>query len=275
MLGKMRKGLCLILVLLLTACTGNGDVENTDHIPDDTDAETEMADMTHSPDNADIETGTANDFITTPMVATGATHTVVLRSDGSVWTWGSNYYGELGNGRRGAVPMSTPVQVQDIPNVTAIAAGRRYTVALCNDGYVWTWGDNLDGQLGDGTTTNRTTPVEVQGLIDVMAISVGGSHIVALKNDGSVWAWGANDGGRLGDGTSTRRTTPVEVQGLTNVTAIAAGGNQTVALRNDGSVWTWGVNHSGQLGDGTRDGRNTPVQVLGPEGIGHLNLGAK
>ncbi|MBI5238810.1 MAG: hypothetical protein HY887_10405, partial [Deltaproteobacteria bacterium] len=134
---------------------------------------------------------------------------------------------------------------------TAIAGGWYHTIALKNDGTVWTWGWNYYGQLGDGTTTDRLTPVQVSGLTNVTAIASVYDHTIALKNDGTVWTWGANWYGQLGDGTTTNKSAPVQVSGLTSVTAIAGGNKHTIALKNDGTVWAWGANWAGQLGDGT------------------------
>jgi len=202
-------------------------------------------------------------FRTEPMVAGGSFYTAALRNDGTVWAWGDNQFGQLGDGTGWG--SATPVQVQDLRNVVAISAGGEHIAALRNDGTVWTWGRNYAGRLGDGTTTNRYAPVQVQGLTNVIAVSAGAFHTVALRSDGTVWAWGRNAHGQLGDGTGgegeTYSTVPVQVQNLTNVTAISAGGWHTAALRNDGTAWTWGLNQSGELGDGTTTRRNTPVQV--------------
>ena len=154
-------------------------------------------------------------------IASGQQHTIVLKNDGTVWDWGVNYSGQLGDGT--TTDRSTPVQVSGLGNVTAIASARvgdgcgyelDHTIALKNDGTVWTWGYNYYGQLGDGTTTNRSTPVQVSGLSGVTAIAGGGNHTIALKNDGTVWTWGYNYSGQLGDGTTTDRNTPVQVAGL-------------------------------------------------------------
>jgi len=248
-------------------------------------------------------------FRTTPMqvsnltnitaISAGGLHTVALRADGTVWAWGSNFDGQLGNGVGGWDDFlhTVPVQVVGLDNVAAISAGGGHTMALRNDGTVWAWGANGVGQLGDGTggwdddaTFSRSTPVQVPGLSNITAISAGGRHTVVLRNDGVAWTWGANGSGQLGDGTGgtgvvgiePSRTTPVQVQGLTNATMISAGGEHTVALRNDGSVWSWGSNWNGVLGcDGAgyydewghyHNYRTTPVQVLGSGGVGHLNL---
>jgi len=153
------------------------------------------------------------------------------------------------------------ISADNFTTTPMVDGGFAHTIALRYDGTVWAWGENIFGQLGDGTTISRHTPVRVQGLNNITAISAGGGHTVALKNDGTVWAWGFNGAGHLGDGTTINRSTPVRVQGLSNVIAISAGGDHTVALRNDGTVWAWGWNEDGQLGDGTITHRITPVRL--------------
>lgn len=142
-----------------------------------------------------------------------------------------------------------------------VEAGLAHTIALKNDGTVWTWGRNDLGQLGDGTTTDRYTPVQVSGLSSIVAIAAGGSHTVALKNDGSVWAWGNNEHGQLGDGTEIERSTPVQVKNLDHIIAIDAGDCQTIALKNDGTVWIWGNSKHCWLSNGSIMGSKTPVQI--------------
>ncbi|MFP2913744.1 RCC1 domain-containing protein, partial [Pyxidicoccus sp. 3LFB2] len=111
----------------------------------------------------------------------------------------------------------------EAPAAARVAAGYHHTLALKTDGTVWAWGNNTDGQLGDGTNTPRSTPVQVQGLTGVVAIAANDFDTLALKADGTVWAWGNNSYGQLGDGTAPNdRSTPVQVQGLTGVVAIAA-----------------------------------------------------
>ena len=209
---------------------------------------------------SDIFATPSTGFTTSPMISGGSMHTVALRNDGTVWAWGRNTSGQLGDGTTISHRFS-PVQVQNLNNVTAIFAGGLYTVALRNDGTVWAWGRNGAGQLGDGTTTDRFSPVQVQNLNNVTAISAGSNHTVALRNDGTVWAWGNNPWGQLGDGTTADRFSPVQVQNLNSVTAISAGLSHTVALRNDGTVWDWGDNWSGQLSGESARNRSIPVQV--------------
>ena len=127
-----------------------------------------------------------------PQIAGGGEHSIALKSDGTVWAWGNNWVGQLGDGTTSH--RSTPVQVSGLSGVIAIAGGGYHSIALKSDGTVWAWGWNEYGQLGDGTTSHRSTPVQVSGLSGVIAIAGGGYHSIALKSDGTVWAWGNNWG---------------------------------------------------------------------------------
>ncbi|MCZ6688834.1 MAG: chromosome condensation regulator RCC1 [Planctomycetota bacterium] len=217
-------------------------------------------------------------------VQAGDSHTVALLGDGTVRTWGSNFYGQLGDGT--IARSLTPVQVVDPPgptgflaDVTAVSADESHTMALLGDGTLRAWGWNIAGQLGDGSTTDKWTPVQVVDpsdptgfLTGVTAVVAGEWHTVALLGDGTLRAWGNNSrGGQLGDGTATDSSTPVQVLDpadptgfLTGVTAVAAGQGHTVALLGDGTVRAWGGNGRGQIGDGTTTVRRTPVQVVDP-----------
>ena len=140
----------------------------------------------------------------------------------------------------------------------------RGSIALLQDGTLRAWGWNHDGQLGDGTVTDRATPVPVVGLTDVVGVAMGRTHALALHADGTVWGWGENIYGALGTGTDKDSLVPVQVQELTDVVMVAAGWSGSLALRADGTVWTWGQNFSGQLGNGTIDDPSyTPLQVPG------------
>jgi alpha-tubulin suppressor-like RCC1 family protein len=206
-------------------------------------------------------------------IGAGKNHTLAINgSDGTVWAWGSNGYGQLGDG--GQSDSTAPTQVSGLTGVAVVAGGTDHSIAVKADGTVWAWGYNGSGQLGDGTTTNRYTPVQVSGIDGVTAIAAGNSHSLALKSDGTVWAWGYNFYGQLGDGTTTSSSTPVQVSGLGSVVGIAAGKYHSLALNSDGTVWAWGWNFWNQLGDGTTTTRYTPVQVSGIDGVALIAGGA-
>ena len=167
---------------------------------------------------------------------------MALRTDGSVWTWGWNNYGQLGDGT--TTTRCNPWKVTAISNLVAVSAGSTHSVVLDNRSNVWSWGRNDYGQLGNGTNCyyEVPNPTPVQSLIsNVIAIAAGGFHTLALKRDGTVWGWGRNIYGELGDGTSTSRFTAVQAVGLSNITAIAAGSDNSLALRSDGTLWQWGL----------------------------------
>jgi alpha-tubulin suppressor-like RCC1 family protein len=204
-------------------------------------------------------------------VAAGQSHSIALRNivglinDGTIWAWGSNSKGQLGNGT--TVDTWIPIQVTGLTGVTAIAAGSAHTVAvrnifsLTNDGTIWAWGSNGNGQLGDGTVTDKWTPVMVSGLSLMTTIATGFNHTIALSNNGTIWTWGNNSNGQLGDGTTTERWVVAQISGLTGVTAIAAGIKNNIILRNDGTIRAWGYNNKGQLGDGTTTDKLIPTPV--------------
>jgi alpha-tubulin suppressor-like RCC1 family protein len=209
-------------------------------------------------------------------VATGASHSLALKSDGSeVYAWGYNANGRLGDGT--TTNRTSPVTVTGLSSYTivAIAAGMNHSIALTSAGDVYAWGLNTYGQLGDGTTTQRTSPVQVSTLSNIVAIAAGGEHNLALDSSGTVYGWGRNNfGGEIGDGTTTNRSTPVQVKtqagaqssGVTKVLAIGAGSYHSQLLRADGSLWGFGYNGYYQLGDGTNTSRSWPVPIYGVPG---------
>ncbi|MBI2319416.1 MAG: hypothetical protein HYU75_21060 [Betaproteobacteria bacterium] len=189
----------------------------------------------------------------TAQVVAGSFHSVALRTDGSLWAWGINSEGELGDGT--ATDRHAPVLIGT--GFVSVAAGFYHTVAIKSDGSLWAWGYNYYGQLGNGTTTNQLSPVLVGS--GFSAAAAGQNHTVALKADGSLWTWGDNGFGQLGDGTTANRSTPQQIG--TGYSAVAAGYSHTVAVKADGSLWAWGHNGYGQLGDGSTNSGAAPVAI--------------
>jgi alpha-tubulin suppressor-like RCC1 family protein len=191
-------------------------------------------------------------------------NTCAIRRAGRLQCWGNNDYGEVGDGTN--TDRTTAVDVSGLSSgVTDVAVAYRFTCAVTGSGGVQCWGNNIAGQLGDGTTVNRWTPVWVTGLVGGRGrIAAGGLHTCRMTAAGGVQCWGYNAMGQLGDGTTTNRRTPVDVTGLTSgVAAIASAGNHTCAVTTGGGVKCWGYNLYGQLGDGTTTDRWTPVDVVG------------
>ncbi len=198
-------------------------------------------------------------------VTAGGLHSASVNSTGRLWNAGNNYYNQLAFGttyQTSPVPADGTINYFDaLDLIQSASAGEFHTLGLKTNGTVLAWGYNAYGQLGEGTTANRSSAVPVDGLKDVSQIAAGYYHSLALKADGTVWSWGNNNSGQLGDNSLVNRTTPVQVGSLSDVIAIAAGGYHSLALKADGTVWTWGSNQVGQLGDGTISDRLMPVQV--------------
>ncbi len=236
------------------------------------------------------------------QVAGSSGNSIALTSSGTVWVWGWNIFGQLGDGT--TTDSGVPRQMSGLTGVTQIAAGGGQYYVLKSDGTVWAWGRNQYSDLGDGTTTERHAPVQVQGLSNIVQIAgressgtalrsdgtawrwgtdfrglnatavqmkgltgvvqvaPGSLHELYLKSDGTVWAAGFNTYGQLGDATNNYSLNLVQVKGLTNVVQVIAYANNSAALTSDGTVWTWGNNDSGQIGDGTTNSRNTPFAAF-------------
>jgi alpha-tubulin suppressor-like RCC1 family protein len=197
-------------------------------------------------------------------LAAGDSHTCMVTAAGAVRCWGSNQFGQLGNATTGMT--SLPVETEPIPEgAAALAAGKDHTCALNAGGAVYCWGANAHGQLGDGTSTDRSVPAPVQALTEKMVMLVAGdSFSCALSVSGEVKCWGWNTEGQLGDGSQLDRYFPVDVDGLSDgVISIAAGSKHACALLGSGGVRCWGRGYESQLGDGLRKASALPVQVTG------------
>jgi alpha-tubulin suppressor-like RCC1 family protein len=203
-------------------------------------------------------------------ITVGGSHFVAVKRDRSLWAWGENTFGQLGDGTTDF--RAEPVRIGTNTGWVGIVAGGdidpigfAHTVALHQDGTIWAWGANAYGQVGDGSLFARLEPVRVGSDTNWNLIAAGCQFTLALKTDGTLWSWGLNDNGQLGDGTTQTRTVPVQTGTDRDWAAIAAGGTSassfTVALKTDGSLWAWGANGRGQLGDGTTTRRLTPTRI--------------
>jgi hypothetical protein len=196
-------------------------------------------------------------------VAAQACGGYALKTDGTVWAWGQDNIGQLGDGGTSDSPV--PVQVSGLTGVTSIAGGGSDGYAVRSDGTVWAWGDDANGKLGNNGAPDANLPVQVSGLTDVATISTGFDTAYAITTSGDLWAWGAGASGELGDGTTpaTGAPVPVQVTGLSNVIGVAAGVHTGYAVTDDGTAWAWGLGTNGELGNGGALSSTTPVQVSG------------
>jgi alpha-tubulin suppressor-like RCC1 family protein len=213
-------------------------------------------------------------------ISAGRDFALALRSDGIVFAWGSDRFGQVGNGDTSYSPVSVPVKVAGLSQVTGISAGFDSALATETSGIsavtsVWAWGNNDDGQLGDGTMVTHSTPERVTGLpVSIAGISVGEQFAAVLGTDGSVWGWGVNDLGQLNFAPSRLVTRPVnEIATGSRITQISAGYLHMLALRSDGTVLGWGSNFFGQLGNGLQAHDSGPVQVTNMAGATQVAAG--
>jgi RHS repeat-associated protein len=197
--------------------------------------------------------------MTTVGIAAGQSQALALRSDGSVWTWGTNQVGEMGISN--LTGSYFPLRVPGVSGVTGIAAGWQHSLAVENNGTVWAWGDNSGGELGNANS-NSAVPVPVTGITNAAGVSGGFAFSLALLANGQVLAWGTNQAGELGNGTTSSSSQPVLVSGLTNIVQVVAGGYHAVALDASGVVWCWGYGGYGEIGNGANYSVLTPVAVM-------------
>jgi alpha-tubulin suppressor-like RCC1 family protein len=212
----------------------------------------------NDPGNDQLTPVRVSDLTGVWKIAASRGHSLALKTDGTLWAWGRNDLGQLGDGTD--QERFTPVQVVGsegigfLTDITMIAAGGSYggnSAAVRSDGTLFLWGDNNDGQLGDGSEKTRLLPGAVTGLTGVRAVAIGGQHVIALKLDGTVWAWGYNNDGQLGIMTDSKINTPVQVPGLSGIESISVGSAHNIAVSENGTVWVWGDDSYSQLGDGT------------------------
>ena len=183
-----------------------------------------------------------------------------MQRNGSLWCWGDNAHGGLGNGTQ--ANSSVPVEVVGM-NWVSVAVGTWHTCGVKADETLWCWGGNTDGELGNGSTSDSLSPVQIGAATwasVALGVGAGGAHTCAVKQDGSLWCWGANSFGQLGTGSTTGSLTPRMV-GSATWTSTSGGAAHPCGVGSDGSLWCWGDNESAQVGDGTHVNRLAPVQA--------------
>lgn len=201
-----------------------------------------------------------NDWVS---VSAGIEHTLALRSNGTIWAWGLNTYGRLGDNT--VTARSSPVSVvTNFRDWISVSGGLVHSLGLRANGTLYAWGRNLSGELGDGTTTSRRTPVVVVGgFTDWVSISAS-YHNLGVRANGTLYAWGYNTQGQLGDNSTSKRSSPVPViGGFTDWISASAGRYHSLGLRANGTLWAWGLGSNGRLGDNTTSNRSSPVSVVG------------
>lgn len=202
-------------------------------------------------------------------VSAGNNYSMAIKNDGSLWAWGYNFNGILGNGKSSDFVnhennSNIPVKIMD--HVATVSCGPSHVLAVKKDGSLWAWGSNDRGQLGDGTNIDSRVPNKI--MENVVIVSSGHNFSMAIKEDGSLWSWGCNDVGILGNGKETffeginnDSNKPLKI--MDNVSAVSAGEEHTMAVKTDGSLWTWGLNRDGKLGNGKKDGYvKTPIKIM-------------
>ena len=193
------------------------------------------------------------------VLSLGDYHSGVIAQDGSLYMWGVNDFGQIGDGT--TKNRYKPTKILD--HVVSVSLGDYYSGAITQDGSLYMWGSNDSGQIGDGTTEDRYKPTKI--LDHVIAVSLGVSHSGAITQDGSLYMWGSNSRGGIGDGTTEVRYKPTKI--LDHVIAVSLGVGHSGAITQDGSLYMWGWNSDGQIGDGTTKARYTPTQITIPGGV--------
>jgi alpha-tubulin suppressor-like RCC1 family protein len=199
------------------------------------------------------------------QVSAGSSHTAAIKTDGTLWSWGRNSYGALGDNT--IAHKSSPVQtIAYGTNWKQVDGGVYHTAAIKTDGTLWCWGYNNVGQLGDNTVAHKSSPIQTIAYgTNWKQVSTGITLTVAIKTDGTLWCWGQNTTGQLGDNTGAGGSKSSPVQTITfgtNWKQVACGRLHTAAIKTDGTLWCWGENVSGGLGDNTSTSRSSPVQTI-------------
>jgi alpha-tubulin suppressor-like RCC1 family protein len=197
------------------------------------------------------------------QVTCGYMHTAAIKTDGTLWTWGYNYFGQLGNNT--TISKSSPIQtIAGGTNWKQVSGGSSHIAAIKTDGTLWNWGYNGDGRLGDSTISHRSSPIQtIAGGTNWKQVSGGFFHTAAIKTDGTLWNWGDNYYGQLGNNTTISKSSPIQtIAGGTNWKQVSCSQYHTAAIKTDGTLWNWGRNNYGQLGDSTMISKLSPIQTI-------------
>jgi alpha-tubulin suppressor-like RCC1 family protein len=200
------------------------------------------------------------------QVACSRDNTASVKTDGTLWTWGSGTKGQLGDNTTflSYAGRSSPVQVGALSDWSQVSCGRYFTAAVTTSGELYAWGNNLRGQIGNnssGALQNFSSPVQVGALTTWDQVACGYAHTLAIKNDGTLWAWGYNGYGQVGDNTTVNKSSPVQVGALTNWSKVSGASDHTLAVKSDGTLWVFGRNANGELGLNDTVARSSPVQI--------------
>ncbi len=196
------------------------------------------------------------------VIGAGKDHSAGIKANGSLWTWGENFYGQLGEP---TLPLGTrfPIKIDTSNQWLNVITGDYFSFALKNNGSLWGWGRNVAAILGDTTYTNKSIPTQVGTSTNWLSykIATGEYHVVALKNDGTIWGWGGNNYGQLGDSMLNTKFYPTQIGSDNDWKYIDAGSNHTMGIKNNGTLWGWGENQYGKLGNGNTINKYFPTQI--------------
>jgi alpha-tubulin suppressor-like RCC1 family protein len=194
------------------------------------------------------------------QVSAGGGHSLAIKTDGTMWSWGRGLNGRLG--LDDTINKSSPTQIGALTTWSQIAAGSTgHSLAVKTDGTLWSWGEGGGGPLGLNDQVYHSSPVQVGALTTWSQIAAGNTNSLAIKTDGTMWSWGVNTYGRLGHNDVIARSSPVQIGALTTWSQIAAGNAHSLAIKTDGTLWSWGYGVQGRLGLNDTANRSSPVQV--------------
>jgi len=193
-------------------------------------------------------------------ISEGNMHSLAIDESGNIWACGDNRGGQLGDGTTTENYMQINQIISEV-KFKSVSARSYHSLAIDESGYLWAWGDNWYGQLGDGTKEDKSTPVKIKSNLKFNQISAGEFYSMAIDESGNLWAWGRNHLGQLGDGTQDLRTSPVIIKSGTKFKSVSSGVSHALAVDDSGNLWAWGNNSTGQIGNGSTVRLSSPVKI--------------